>query len=118
MAEHLEVGKEGEELAANWLQQNGYEILHRNWRHSHYEIDIIASKENILHIIEVKLRRFSPFGHPEDSVNRKKFRNLQKAADEFLFMNPGYTWLQYGILAITFFDDKETEYFLLEDVYL
>ena len=91
MAEHLEVGKEGEELAANWLQQNGYEILHRNWRHSHYEIDIIASKENILHIIEVKLRRFSPnplveiwvkleFLNPSSSIKDRIVRHIIQVA--------------------------------------
>ena len=85
MASHNKLGEEGEELAVKWLKENGYEVLHRNWRHSHYEIDIIALKNNMLHFVEVKARKNSPFGHPEDSVTKKKFKNLQKAADEFLF---------------------------------
>jgi putative endonuclease len=118
MAEHNKFGTDGENMAAKWLQEKGYEILHRNWRHSHYEIDIIALKNNFLHIIEVKSRNFSPFGHPEDSVGKKKFKNLQRAADTFLFLNPGYQWIQYSILAITLFRDKEPEFFLIEDVFL
>jgi putative endonuclease len=118
MASHNELGQKGEELAYTWLKKNGYEVLHRNWRHSHYEIDLIALKNNFLHIIEVKARHYTPFGHPEDSVGRKKFKNLQRAADEFLFLNPGYKWIQYNILAITLFRDKDPEYFLLEDVFL
>ncbi len=118
MASHNEFGKEGEEMAARWLVANGYELLHRNWRYSHYEIDIIALKNNKLHFIEIKTRRHSPLGHPEDSVTRKKFKRLQKAADEFLFLNPGHKWIQYDILAITTFTNREPEYFLLEDVFL
>ena len=118
MAEHNEFGTAGEEMAAKWLLEKGYEILHRNWRHKQYEIDLIALKNNFLHIIEVKTRNDSPFGHPEDSVGKKKFKNLQRAADEYLFLNPGHKWIQYDILAITLFKDKEPEYFLLEDVFL
>jgi putative endonuclease len=118
MAEHNKFGAEGENLAAEWLKERGYEILHRNWRHSHYEIDIIALKNKMLHIVEVKARNFSLAGYPEDSVGKKKFKNLQRATDEFLFLNPGYKWIQYDILAITLFRDKEPEYFLLEDVCL
>jgi putative endonuclease len=118
MAEHNKFGKDGEDMAAKWLQDNGYQILHRNWRHKQYELDVVALKNNFLHFIEVKTRHFSPFGHPEDSVGKKKFRNLQRAADEYLFLNPGHKWIQYGILAITLFKDKEPEFFLLEDVFL
>jgi putative endonuclease len=118
MASHNELGKEGEDMAVNWLCANGYEVLHRNWRHSRYEIDIIATKDATLHIIEVKSRYASRFGNPEDSVGKKKFRHLQRAADEFLFRNPGYRWVQYAILAITLYRDKDPEFFLLKDVYL
>ena len=118
MASHNDLGKEGEDMAVNWLRQNGYEILHRNWRHSHYEIDVIASKNNFRHIIEVKSRYGSKYGYPEDSVSKKKFRNLKRAADEFLYHNPGHRWIQYAILAITLSRSKEPEFFLLEDVYL
>ncbi len=118
MASHNDFGKQGEDMAARWLIQNGYEILHRNWRHSYHEIDIIAVRGDTLHIIEVKTRKYSPYGNPEDSVSKRKFRHLKKAADEFLFLNPGYKWLQYGILAITLHKNGNPEFFLLEDVFL
>lgn len=118
MASHNTLGEEGENLAVAWLSRNGYKILHRNWRHSHYEIDIIASKNDTLRIIEVKCRNASPAGLPEDNVTRKKFKKLQRAADQFLFLNPGHRWMQYDVLAITLHKDREPEYFLLEDVFL
>jgi putative endonuclease len=85
MSSHNKIGADGENLADEWLKKRGYEILHRNWRHSHYEIDIIATKNNWLHIVEVKCRNASPFGYPEDSVTKKKFKHLQRAADQFIF---------------------------------
>jgi putative endonuclease len=119
MAEHTKVGATGEEMAAKWLSEKGYEILHRNWRHSHYEIDIIAKKDQFLHFIEVKARNFSRYGgHPEEAVGKRKFKKIQRASDQYLYLNPGHKWIQYGILAITLFRDKEPEFFLIEDVFL
>ena len=118
MASHNELGKTGEELGAQWLQEKGYEILHRNWRYSYFEIDIIATKGKFLHFVEVKARNFSPVGNPEDSVTKKKFTYLKKAADEYLFLNPGNPWIQYNILSITLYLDREPTYFFMEDVFL
>jgi len=118
MALHNELGKEGEERAAQWLIAKGYAILHRNWRHSYHEIDIIAKKGKFLHFIEVKARKASSLGNPEDSVTKKKFKHLQKAADEYLFQNPGHQWIQYDILSITIQKTGDADYFLIEDVFL
>ena len=117
MALHNKLGTEGESLAAVWLECNGYEVVERNWRHSHYEIDIIALKNKMLHFIEVKCRNHW-MGYPEDSVTKKKFRNIKKAANEYLFLNPGYKWIQYDILSIRFSKKRDPEFFLLEDVFL
>jgi putative endonuclease len=118
MASHNELGKDGEQLAVKWLEEKGYSILHRNWRHSHYEIDIVASKGKFLHFVEVKARNNSRYGNPEDSVTKKKFKNLQKAADEYLFLNPGHQWIQYDVLSITLQKNGEAAYFLIEDIFL
>jgi putative endonuclease len=118
MASHNELGKIGEQMAVKWLKEHGYEILHCNWRHSYHEIDIIAKKDKFLHFVEVKARNESPFGNPEDSVTKKKFKNLQKAADEYLFLNPGHKWIQYDIISIILKRNGEAEYFFIEDVFL
>jgi len=118
MAEHNELGRKGEYLAEVFLKTKGFEILHRNWRHGHYEIDIVALREKLLHFVEVKARKFSPNGHPEDSVSKKKFRFLLAAADEYLHRYPGHKHIQFDILAITLFSGKEPDFLLIEDVYL
>lgn len=117
MARHNETGKNGELLAADWLKANSYEILHVNWRHSHYEIDIIASRNGILHFIEVKTRNSLVFGHPEESISKKKFSSLLSAAEEFLFQYPGWKRIQYDVLSITKLKDQPVEYFFIEDIY-
>ncbi len=118
MAIQQDIGVKGEQLAAEWLIQQGYSILQRNWRLSHYEIDIVASKDDMLHFIEVKSRFFSPHSNPEDSVGKKKFQHMQRAGDYYLLLNPGHEWIQYDVLAVTFHKNGMVEYFLLEDVFL
>ena len=118
MATHNETGKKGESLAADWLEKTGFALLHRNWRHSHYEVDIIATKNNMLHFIEVKTRRSNRFGYPEESVSDKKIENLMQAADEFMFRYPEWKKIQYDVLSITLQNNNEPVFFLIEDVYL
>jgi putative endonuclease len=117
MALHNLLGKTGEELAATYLTDKGYEVLYRNWRYSHYEIDIIAIKNKVLHFVEVKMRTSNVYGFPEEGVTKKKFKHLLNAADEFLHQHPEYRHVQYDILAITQRKKEAPEYFLIEDVY-
>jgi putative endonuclease len=118
MAEHNATGALGESMAATYLNSNGYLLLHANWRHSHWEVDIIASKNNILHFIEVKTRRTKKFGHPEESVNKKKIKHLMSAAEEYLYQNPQWKRIQFNILSITMLKNEPVEYFLIEDVFI
>jgi putative endonuclease len=116
MAKHLETGREGEELAVAWLQAKGYLILHRNWRHSYFELDIVASKENTLHFIEVKTRTTDRYGYPEEDVTLKKLERLMNAGEEFLHQHPQWKRVQYDILSIRLSPHQTPEYFFLEDV--
>lgn len=117
MREHIKTGKMGEDLAADWLQKNGYAIKARNWRNSHCEIDIIATKMGCLHIIEVKTRRSAAFGGPEISVNAKKFHHLQKAAHAYTRGKKIYQWLQFDVVAVTLLERQLPQIELFEDVY-
>lgn len=84
MAEHNELGKIGEDLAVEYLQQNGYKILDRNWTFQKAEIDIIAQKESDLAIVEVKTRSSLDFGLPQDFVKPKKIQLLIKAVNAYI----------------------------------
>jgi putative endonuclease len=118
MAKHNQTGKLGETIAAPYLIEKGYHLLHQNWRHSHWEVDIIASKEDVLHFIEIKTRRTKNFGLPEEQVSKKKMQNLVNAAEQYLHLYPQWKRIQFNILAISIIKNKPVEYFFIEDVYL
>ena len=115
---NIHTGKSGESLAADYFLKKGYEILYRNWRHKRLEVDIIASHNGILHFIEVKTRTSTRFGHPEENVDTKKIKSLIDASAEFLFLYPQWKRVQFDVLSVTLKPGTETEYFLIEDVYL
>lgn len=116
MAQHISLGKLGERLAAEYLLEKKFDILHQNWRFKHWEIDIIAEKENTLHFVEVKTRRNKNFGYPEEAITQKKLLFLTEAATEFQYQNPKWEFIQFDILSIILNPDGTDEYFFIEDI--
>lgn len=94
-------GREGERKAKEYLQKKGYKILANNWRFSKYEIDLIALYKDILVFVEVKYRKNSDFGEPELFVDKKKQRNLIKAANEYIRQEDLDTEARFDIVSIT-----------------
>ena len=84
MAKHNKTGEIGEIEARVFLQNHGYSILQTNWRFGHYELDIIAEKENELIIVEVKTRTSLEFEAPENAVGKDKIRRIVAATDEYI----------------------------------
>ena len=84
MSAHMETGRWGEELAQEFLKKKGYAILDINWRFPPYEIDIIAQLNDLVVFVEVKTRKDSSHGFPEQAVTRKKANALLKAAEIYL----------------------------------
>jgi putative endonuclease len=100
MADHNELGKLGEELAVDFLTEKGYEILETNWFFQKAEVDIIAQKENILAVVEVKTRSSVDFGLPQDFVKPKKIKLLVKAINEYVIANDLDVEVRFDIIAI------------------
>lgn len=113
----LETGAIGEKIARAYFENLGYEILQANWRHGHWEIDLIAAFNGVLHIIEVKTQKEGTAGFPEENVDRKKLRNLMQAADMYLLIDKRWKRIQFDVLAVTIRKSGH-ELFLVEDVYL
>ncbi len=84
MADHNELGQQGEALAEQHLFKKGYRILHRNWRWQRAELDIVAQKGDLLVVVEVKTRNSSYFGGIESAVSRSKQRQVVKATHGYL----------------------------------
>lgn len=118
MATHLETGKEGEKLAETYLVEQGYKIVHRNWRYGRYELDLVTTKNDMLRFVEVKIRSSNQFGYPEEAVTKKKIKSLLQAVNQYLVLNPQYNDFRLDIIAITKQPGSLAEYYLIEDVYL
>lgn len=84
MATHNDFGKIAEDLAAEYLQKNGYKVVKRNFRFQKAEIDIIAEKENMIIIVEVKARSTDAFILPQEAVTKAKIRSVVSAANHYL----------------------------------
>ena len=84
MAEHNDLGRFGEKLAADYLRGEGYDILETNWVFEKAEIDILAIRDNVLSVVEVKTRSGTDFGLPQEFVNSKKIRLLVRAVNAFV----------------------------------
>jgi putative endonuclease len=100
MAQHNELGKKGEQLAVDFLIENNYDIVERNYRFDKAEVDIIAKKDDILAIVEVKTRSSLDFGNPQDFVKPKQIKNLVKAVDEYVTENNLDVEVRFDIIAI------------------
>jgi putative endonuclease len=115
---HHYTGKQGEAMAASYLQEKGFIILHSNWRFARYETDIIAVKDDLLHFIEVKTRRSIQFGYPEESVSPRKMKHMMRCAAGYQGQYPGWHRIQYDVLSILLGADGQAAYLFIEDVYL
>ena len=106
MAEHNDFGKLGEELAVDYLTGKGYEILERNWRNVHKEIDISAKGGKFLVIVEVKTRQTDEYGEPDVAVTRKKQRMLIAAANAYITRKGLDIETRFDIISIIFRDGE------------
>ena len=100
MAKHNELGKKGEQLAVDFLLENNYNIIERNYRFDKAEVDIIAQKKDILAIVEVKTRSTADFGNPQDFVKPKQIQRLVKAVNEYVTANDLDVEVRFDIIAI------------------
>lgn len=108
MAEHNELGQQGEEMAANYLLKKGYEILKRNYRFKKSELDIIAKKDGKLIVVEVKTRNSDYLAGPEITVTKKKQKSIVKAANYFIAQNELDLETQFDIISIILNDREQT----------
>lgn len=100
MAQHNELGKEGEKIAIDYLSNKGYTILATNYRYLKAEVDIIARKEDTLIAVEVKTRTSDYFGNPQDFITSKKIKLLISAIDNFVVEKDLDVNVRFDIIAI------------------
>ncbi|GAB3272090.1 YraN family protein [Microbacterium sp. MEC084] len=90
MARKDELGRAGEDRAAAYLTERGYEILDRNWRCPAGEIDIVAARPGRLAVVEVKTRSGIAYGHPFAAIDDRKLGRLWRLALAWAAAHPGH----------------------------
>ena len=83
----VEVGRAAEQLAADYLEAAGYQIINRNWRNRWCEIDIVARRGPQVHIVEVKYRANTAYGYAAEYISRDKSARLIRAASAWCQAN-------------------------------
>jgi putative endonuclease len=112
MALNHETGRAGEEYAVEYLVGKGFRILERNWHYRHLEVDIIAEKNKMLHIVEVKTRSSADFEIPRDSINMKKQKFLFIAAEAFAESRKLEMEIVFDIVEVFVMKEKPTVNFI------
>lgn len=116
MAQHNKLGKQGEDLASDFLSDNGYTIIERNWIGERHEIDIVASCEDFLLFVEVKTRSSERWGNPETAVSDAKIKRMVAAADHYLKTKETNLQIRFDVISIIF-NKKQTEIIHIEDAF-
>jgi putative endonuclease len=102
MTDKIKRGNEGEQLAADFLIQKGFEIIQRNYRYKHSEIDLIIKKDNWLIFVEVKTRSSLAFGYPEEFVDREKVKKVLEGAEHYILKIDWQGNVRYDIVSVIF----------------
>lgn len=100
MGKHNEFGKEGEQIAVNFLIKKGYEIKYRNYRYLKAEIDVIAQMDNMLCIIEVRSRSSDFIENIAETITKKKIGLLVMGADHYVIENDLDVEVRFDVITI------------------
>ncbi|MBS1619579.1 MAG: YraN family protein [Bacteroidetes bacterium] len=100
MASHNDLGKRGEDIAAQHLIGKGHTILIRNYRFEKSEVDIISRVGDTIVFTEVKTRTSDAFGYPEDAVSSRKQVQLKLAMEQYVLENSITSEPRFDIISI------------------
>ena len=107
-SENRMIGTQGEKLAEQYLKENGYEIIDRNFYCRFGEIDIIAKYNEEVIFVEVKTRKQIRYGNAAESVTRIKQNHIYKASEMYIYLHNLYNVpISLDVIEVYLFDDKE-----------
>lgn len=96
-------GRRAEAIAEAHLAERGFRIVARNWRRPEGELDLVADDGGVCVFVEVRSRTGDQFGHPLESVNRRKQARVVRAARLYLDAEPAYTSAyRFDVVGVTF----------------
>ncbi len=83
----VELGQKGEKIAADFLEEKGFQIIKQNYMIGHSDIDILAKNNEFLVFVEVRTKSGQESGMPEDTLTNKKLRRMQNTAELYIAFN-------------------------------
>jgi len=111
MSEKMKTGSRGEALAAEFLQQHGFTVVARNYRHRHAEIDLIVQRNDWLVFVEVKTRRSTDYGEPEDFIGYVKVNALYDAAEAYIYDHDWQGHVRFDVVSVKLGDKAVIDHF-------
>lgn len=117
MTKAHQLGRLGESIAQQYLKEQGWMILEKNWRFSRAEVDLIAKDGQVLVFVEVKTRSSDYFGQPEEFVQEDKEHLIAGAA--FAYMEKiDHDWeIRFDVIGIVFWNDQRYELKHIQDAF-
>ena len=115
MTEKQVRGALGEQAAVDYLRQNGFMIVERNYRIGRSEVDIIATRYDELHFVEVKTRKFSSMTAPEEAITEQKMRAMRRAASAYMAQHHSMLEPRFSLIAIDVVGDRVESLRFVED---
>ena len=116
MSKNRTLGQKGEEIACKYIQESGYEVIELNWTTGHKEIDIICRQEDIYIFVEVKTRKHSRMGMPEESISSKKIEAVTEAARIYLY-DKAYKDIRFDVISIILSNPEKPELLHIKDAF-
>ena len=108
-------GALGEQTAVDYLRQNGFMIVERNLRIGRSEIDIIASRYDELHFVEVKTRKADSMTAPEEALTEQKLRAMRRAASAYMAQHHTMLEPRFSLIAIEMVGNNVASLRFIED---
>ncbi len=114
----FDLGKLGEKIALNFLKNNKYKVIARGYRLFRGEIDIIAYDQKTLVFVEVKTRRSTDYGFPEESVMPSKQQQIRKIAQGFLVKNNLQdVECRFDVISLSFYEKEKYSILHIKDAF-
>lgn len=117
MAHHNKLGRKGEDLARQFLEQKGYDILAMNWRYQRAEVDIIATQGDWIIFVEVKTRTSDTYGRPETFVTSTKGQLMAQAAFAYIEETDHHGEVRFDVISILIPPNGPAEITHFEDAF-
>ncbi len=110
------IGEKGESIACQYLIEQGYTLIEKNWTAGHKEIDIICKEDELYVFVEVKTRKVLKQGLPEESISEQKIKSVTDAALVYL-ENKKYKDIRFDVISIILKNENQFELLHIKDAF-